>query len=106
MGDNIKVIDAEPQQQATASPSQQGGINANALLNNTLDGFANLSSKFNPFAQRLGKGIGQVRQVRYQPGRDARPCWLMYASNSMHKSVWVQPKTLQNFLKSIRILKR
>lgn len=66
MGDNIKVIDAEPQQQATASPSQQGGINANALLNNTLDGFANLSSKFNPFAQRLGKGIGQVRQVRYQ----------------------------------------
>lgn len=66
MGDNIKVIDAEPQQQqqAAGSPSQQGGINANALLNNTLDGFANLSSKFNPFAQRLGKGIGQVRQVK------------------------------------------
>jgi hypothetical protein len=30
-----------------------------------LDGFANLSSKFNPFAQKLGKGFGQVRQVSW-----------------------------------------
>ncbi|GAA5805894.1 hypothetical protein HPULCUR_011420 [Helicostylum pulchrum] len=37
-------------------------MNANALLNNTLDGFASLSSRFNPFAQKLNKGLGQVRQ--------------------------------------------
>ncbi|KAI9499415.1 Bin/amphiphysin/Rvs domain for vesicular trafficking-domain-containing protein [Zychaea mexicana] len=61
--DNIKVLDAEPQAPAGAgSGSDNQGINPNVLLNNTLDGFANLSSKFNPFAQRLGKGIGQVRQ--------------------------------------------
>ncbi|KAI8142936.1 Bin/amphiphysin/Rvs domain for vesicular trafficking-domain-containing protein [Fennellomyces sp. T-0311] len=59
--DNIKVLDAEPQP-APGTGSSSQGINPNVLLNNTLDGFANLSSKFNPFAQRLGKGIGQVRQ--------------------------------------------
>ena len=63
-GDNIKVIDAEPQPAAGAG-SNSPGMNPNVLLNNTLDGFANLSSKINPFAQRLGKGIGQVRQVRF-----------------------------------------
>jgi hypothetical protein len=58
----IKVVDADPQ----SSPSPSGnnaGLNPNVLLNNTLDGLANFSSKINPFAQRLGKGIGQVRQV-------------------------------------------
>lgn len=62
MDDNIKVVDAQPQTASSTSSSQ--GLNANVLLNNTLDGFASLSSKFNPFAQKLGKGIGQVRQVR------------------------------------------
>ncbi|ORY94079.1 Bin/amphiphysin/Rvs domain for vesicular trafficking-domain-containing protein, partial [Syncephalastrum racemosum] len=57
--DNIRVVDAEPQQTQHEDPH---GLNANAFLNNTLDGFANLSSKFNPFAQKLNKGIGQVRQ--------------------------------------------
>lgn len=60
--DGIKVVDAEPQAAATNTP-QGAGMNANALLNNTLDGFANLSSRFNPFAQKLNKGLGQVRQV-------------------------------------------
>lgn len=59
--DGIKVVDAEPQ---TATNAPQGSaMNANALINNTLDGFANLSSRFNPFAQKLNKGLGQVRQV-------------------------------------------
>ncbi|CAO3644170.1 unnamed protein product [Mucor fragilis] len=58
--DGIKVVDAEPQ--PTAAPTQNASMNANALLNNTLDGFANLSSRFNPFAQKLNKGLGQVRQ--------------------------------------------
>ncbi|KAI8063681.1 uncharacterized protein B0P05DRAFT_555250 [Gilbertella persicaria] len=55
--DGIKVVDAEP-----AAPTQASSMNANALLNNTLDGFANLSSRINPFAQKLNKGLGQVRQ--------------------------------------------
>jgi hypothetical protein len=61
--DGIKVVDAEPQT-TTANASQGPSINANAILNNTLDGFANLSSRFNPFAQKLNKGLGQVRQVK------------------------------------------
>lgn len=59
--DGIKVVDAEPQQPSVAPNST---LNANALLNNTLDGFANLGSRFNPFAQKLNKGLGQVRQVK------------------------------------------
>lgn len=61
--EGIKVVDAEPQ--PTAVPTQNASMNANALLNNTLDGFATLSSRFNPFAQKLNKGLGQVRQVIY-----------------------------------------
>ncbi|RUO96477.1 Bin/amphiphysin/Rvs domain for vesicular trafficking-domain-containing protein [Jimgerdemannia flammicorona] len=34
----------------------------NLLLQNTMDQIANISSRLNPFAQRLGKGFGQVRQ--------------------------------------------
>ncbi|KAJ2956269.1 hypothetical protein NQZ79_g7865 [Umbelopsis isabellina] len=56
---DIKVVDAQPQGGAQAS---NNGLNPNVLLNNTLDGFANFSSKINPFAQRLNKGFGQVRQ--------------------------------------------
>ena len=63
--DNIKVVDAEPQPIPTDSGSANQPLNPNVLLNNTLDGFATLSSKFNPFAQKLGKGIGQVRQVTH-----------------------------------------
>ncbi|KAI8997107.1 Bin/amphiphysin/Rvs domain for vesicular trafficking-domain-containing protein [Pilobolus umbonatus] len=59
LNDGIKVIDAEPQH---ANTQQGTSMNANALLNNTLDGFANLSSRFNPFAQKFNKGLGQVRQ--------------------------------------------
>ncbi|EIE89779.1 hypothetical protein G6F46_009373 [Rhizopus delemar] len=58
--DGIKVIDAEPVQHATNTNSS--ALNPNALLNNTLDGFAQLGSRINPFAQRLNKGLGQVRQ--------------------------------------------
>lgn len=58
----IKVVDAEPQSTNPSSPTS-AGMNPNVVLNNALDGFANLSSKFNPFAQKLGKGFGQVRQV-------------------------------------------
>ncbi|CEP07185.1 hypothetical protein [Parasitella parasitica] len=58
--DGLKVVDAEPQ--SAASPAQNSTLNANALLNNTLDGFANLSSRFNPFAQKFNKSLGQVRQ--------------------------------------------
>jgi hypothetical protein len=58
----IKVVDAEPQSNPSAS-ANNSGLNPNVLLNNTLDGLANFSSKINPFAQKLGKGIGQVRQV-------------------------------------------
>jgi hypothetical protein len=61
--DGIKVVDAEPQPTTTNQSGGGPSINANAILNNTLDGFANLSSKFNPFAQKLNKGLGQVRQV-------------------------------------------
>ncbi|KAI7859570.1 Bin/amphiphysin/Rvs domain for vesicular trafficking-domain-containing protein [Circinella umbellata] len=60
--DNIKVVDAEPQPIPSDAGSANQPLNPNVLLNNTLDGFATLSSKFNPFAQKLGKGIGQVRQ--------------------------------------------
>lgn len=67
--DNIRVVDAEPQAPASNAGSQGSPINPNAILNNTLDGFANLSSKFNPFAQRLNKGIGQVRQVGMMPSQ-------------------------------------
>ena len=59
--DGLKVVDAEPQPTPQAPANQS--LNANALLNNTLDGFANLGSRFNPFAQKLNKGLGQVRQV-------------------------------------------
>ncbi|KAI8359108.1 Bin/amphiphysin/Rvs domain for vesicular trafficking-domain-containing protein [Choanephora cucurbitarum] len=58
--DGLKVVDAEPQPTPQAPANQS--LNANALLNNTLDGFANLGSRFNPFAQKLNKGLGQVRQ--------------------------------------------
>ncbi|KAI9246090.1 Bin/amphiphysin/Rvs domain for vesicular trafficking-domain-containing protein [Phascolomyces articulosus] len=60
--DNLKVVDAEPQPIPGDAGSSNQALNPNVLLNNTLDGFATLSSKFNPFAQKLGKGIGQVRQ--------------------------------------------
>lgn len=59
---DIKVVDAEPQSGANPSVGNSG-LNPNVLLNNTLDGFASFSSKINPFAQKLGKGFGQVRQV-------------------------------------------
>jgi hypothetical protein len=59
-GEGIKVVDAEPQVPAS---QQQNAINPNALFNNAMDGVANLGSRFNPFAQKLGKGFGQVRQV-------------------------------------------
>ncbi|KAI9277810.1 hypothetical protein BY458DRAFT_471724 [Sporodiniella umbellata] len=59
-GGNIKVVDAEPVQQNNASNNNT--LNPNAILNNTLDGFAQLGSRINPFAQRLNKGLGQVRQ--------------------------------------------
>ncbi|KAI8086538.1 Bin/amphiphysin/Rvs domain for vesicular trafficking-domain-containing protein [Halteromyces radiatus] len=59
--EGIKVVDAENNTAAPTSPSSSA-INPNLVLNNALDGFANLSSKFNPFAQKLGKGFGQVRQ--------------------------------------------
>ncbi|OBZ83548.1 Protein GVP36 [Choanephora cucurbitarum] len=58
--DGLKVVDTEPQPTPQAPANQS--LNANALLNNTLDGFANLGSRFNPFAQKLNKGLGQVRQ--------------------------------------------
>ncbi|ORZ10079.1 Bin/amphiphysin/Rvs domain for vesicular trafficking-domain-containing protein [Absidia repens] len=58
--EGIKVVDAEPQTNQPSSPT--AAMNPNLVLNNALDGFANLSSKFNPFAQKLGKGFGQVRQ--------------------------------------------
>lgn len=73
---DIKVVDAQPQGGAQAS---NNGLNPNVLLNNTLDGFANFSSKINPFAQRLNKGFGQVRQVCGQLqvilGRHPYYCW-------------------------------
>ncbi|KAI8374371.1 uncharacterized protein BYT42DRAFT_499613 [Radiomyces spectabilis] len=59
----IKVIDAEPQAANTDSGSHPSTtLNPNLILNNTLDGLSSLGSKLNPFAQRLGKGFGQVRQ--------------------------------------------
>ncbi|KAG0164243.1 hypothetical protein DFQ28_010648 [Apophysomyces sp. BC1034] len=59
----LNVVDAEPRTTDTSNVSgQEQAFNTNAILNNTLDGFANLGSKFNPFAQKLGKGLGQVRQ--------------------------------------------
>ncbi|RUS20449.1 Bin/amphiphysin/Rvs domain for vesicular trafficking-domain-containing protein [Endogone sp. FLAS-F59071] len=36
--------------------------NANQIANATMDQLANFGSRLNPFAQRLGKGFGQVRQ--------------------------------------------
>lgn len=61
--DGIKVVDAEPVQQMNAPNTN--ALNPNAIFNNTLDGFAQLGSRINPFAQRLNKGLGQVRQVMY-----------------------------------------
>ncbi|RCI05837.1 hypothetical protein CU098_013539 [Rhizopus stolonifer] len=58
--DGIKVVDAEPVQQMNAPNTN--ALNPNAIFNNTLDGFAQLGSRINPFAQRLNKGLGQVRQ--------------------------------------------
>ncbi|KAI8886770.1 hypothetical protein K501DRAFT_243653 [Backusella circina FSU 941] len=60
-GEGIKVVDAEPQVPASQQ-QQQNAMNPNALFNNAMDGVANLGSRFNPFAQKLGKGLGQVRQ--------------------------------------------
>ncbi|ORX62921.1 BAR domain-containing protein [Hesseltinella vesiculosa] len=37
-------------------------MNPNVVLNNALDGLATFGSKLNPFAQKLNKGLGQVRQ--------------------------------------------
>lgn len=96
-GNGIKMVDAEPQTAA----NQASSMNANALLNNTLDGFANLSSRFNPFAQKLNKGLGQVRQVRI-----SIKCYLylyLIIFYSMLKKNWVQLKMLPSYLKSIRI---
>ncbi|KAF7731672.1 hypothetical protein EC973_008843 [Apophysomyces ossiformis] len=60
--DPLRVIDAEPQGASGNAASGQSAINPNMLINSTLDGFATLSSRLNPFAQKLGKGLGQVRQ--------------------------------------------
>ncbi|KAG0173092.1 hypothetical protein DFQ29_008098 [Apophysomyces sp. BC1021] len=61
--DPLRVVDAEPQAAGgNTAPGQMSAINPNMLLNTTLDGFATLSSRLNPFAQKLGKGLGQVRQ--------------------------------------------
>ncbi|CAO3608841.1 unnamed protein product [Cunninghamella blakesleeana] len=56
----LNVVDAQPA--ANNAPSAVSLINPNAVLNNALDGFATISSRINPFAQKLGKGLGQVRQ--------------------------------------------
>ncbi|KAI7897794.1 Bin/amphiphysin/Rvs domain for vesicular trafficking-domain-containing protein [Cokeromyces recurvatus] len=60
--DGIKVIDAEPAPTTNTANSNNAFQGANAILNNTLDSFANLSSRLNPFTQKLNKGLGQVRQ--------------------------------------------
>ncbi|KAL0095216.1 hypothetical protein J3Q64DRAFT_1713824 [Phycomyces blakesleeanus] len=60
MSNPIKVVDAEPQ--APNAGNSINNLNPNLVLNNALDGFANLSSRLNPFAQKFGKGLGQVRQ--------------------------------------------
>lgn len=96
--DGLKVVDAEPVQQPTQSTSTS--LNPNAILNNTLDGFAQLSSRFNPFAQKLNKGIGQVRQVLYTYIIKASIYSLLY---STLKKSWEQLKILLNYLRNIGI---
>ncbi|KAI8061750.1 Bin/amphiphysin/Rvs domain for vesicular trafficking-domain-containing protein [Gongronella butleri] len=58
----IKVVDAEAQGGAQGAPASPTSLNPNLVLNNALDGLATFSSKLNPFAQKLNKGFGQVRQ--------------------------------------------
>ncbi|KAI7871521.1 Bin/amphiphysin/Rvs domain for vesicular trafficking-domain-containing protein [Spinellus fusiger] len=56
----LRVVDALPENDAANRAA--ANRNPNVILNNAVDGFVNFGSKLNPFAQRLNKGIGQVRQ--------------------------------------------
>ncbi|KAL0073576.1 hypothetical protein F4703DRAFT_1745927 [Phycomyces blakesleeanus] len=42
--------------------SHSQSLNPNVIINSALDGFAELSSKINPFAQKIGKSLGQAKQ--------------------------------------------
>ncbi|CAO3589587.1 unnamed protein product [Absidia cylindrospora] len=85
--EGIKVVDAEPQTNQPSSPT--AAMNPNLVLNNALDGFANLSSKFNPFAQKLGKGFGQVRQYAQERLGTAEDITELPQEYKDWKSVWM-----------------
>ncbi|KAI9473403.1 MAG: Bin/amphiphysin/Rvs domain for vesicular trafficking-domain-containing protein [Benjaminiella poitrasii] len=101
--DGIKVIDAEPASTASTTSTSNTFQGANAILNNTLDGFANLSSRFNPFAQKLNKGLGQVRQYAQEKlGTAENVTELPQEYKDLEKRVDALRNVQANFLKISR----
>lgn len=61
----IRVVQEEPNVDITTNDSNRrsSAINPSAILETTMEGLATISSKINPITEKLGKGLGQVRQV-------------------------------------------
>jgi hypothetical protein len=61
----IKITPEETSNSTTpAASSSNNSINPSAIFESTMDNLATISSKINPITEKLGKGLGQVRQVR------------------------------------------
>jgi hypothetical protein len=62
----ISEKQAEPSSSSSSSPTPRPNVNTprkNSFLDTTLDGLASTFSRLDPIAQKLGRRIGQVRQV-------------------------------------------
>lgn len=101
----IKLTPEETSSSAEpVASSSSNNINPSAILESTLDNLATISSKINPIAEKLGKGLGQVRQVRSI--NFFLIIFLFIPITSMLKRNSVLLKISLNFLKNIRIWKK
>ncbi|KAI7900077.1 Bin/amphiphysin/Rvs domain for vesicular trafficking-domain-containing protein [Cokeromyces recurvatus] len=83
-------------------PSRQrsSSITPAALLESTLDSLASFSSKINPLTQRIGKGLGQVRQYAQEKLGTAEDITeLPQEYKDLEKRVDTFQQIHQNFLK-------
>ncbi|KAI9478599.1 MAG: Bin/amphiphysin/Rvs domain for vesicular trafficking-domain-containing protein [Benjaminiella poitrasii] len=90
----------QEQEQPSNTRSRSSSINPSAILETTLDGLATISSKINPFTQRIGKGLGQVRQYAQEKFGTAEDITeLPEEYKELEKRVDALQQIHQNFLK-------
>lgn len=106
----IRVVQDEPNLETTTDDSNRrnSAINPSAILETTMEGLATISSKINPITEKLGKGLGQVRQVSISffiilPIPAFKLIIIISNYISLLKKSLVQPMILLNYPKNIKI---